>query len=94
MQQIPADRLLLETDAPYLLPRTLQPKPSTRRNEPRYLVAVLKDATTVRNLTPDIAALHSLVSPAREPGEVIVCAPDWPKFGWYKLLEAMSDDQY
>jgi len=41
VQHIPANRLLIETDAPYLLPRTLQPKPSTRRNEPRYLVAVL-----------------------------------------------------
>lgn len=40
--QIPADRLLLETDAPYLLPRDLQPKPSSRRNEPMYLPHVLK----------------------------------------------------
>ena len=34
---IPADRLLLETDAPYLLPRDMQPKPASRRNEPAYL---------------------------------------------------------
>jgi len=34
---IPADRLLLETDAPYLLPRDLQPRPASRRNEPSYL---------------------------------------------------------
>ena len=34
---IPADRLLLETDAPYLLPRDMQPKPPSRRNEPAYL---------------------------------------------------------
>jgi TatD DNase family protein len=34
---IPADRLMLETDAPYLLPRDLTPKPSHRRNEPKYL---------------------------------------------------------
>ncbi|MEX0962574.1 MAG: TatD family hydrolase [Pseudohongiellaceae bacterium] len=39
---IPADRLLLETDAPYLLPRTLSPRPKTRRNEPKYLLEVLK----------------------------------------------------
>jgi len=34
---IPAARLLLETDAPYLLPRDLVPRPHTRRNEPAYL---------------------------------------------------------
>jgi TatD DNase family protein len=34
--------LLLETDAPYLLPRTLSPKPRTRRNEPAYLSEVLR----------------------------------------------------
>ena len=35
--RIPADRLLLETDGPYLLPRDLHPKPASRRNEPVYL---------------------------------------------------------
>ena len=37
MRAIPAGRLLLETDAPYLLPRDLAPRPSSRRNEPAYL---------------------------------------------------------
>ena len=40
--QIPLDRLMIETDAPYLLPRTLDPKPKTRRNEPMYLREVLR----------------------------------------------------
>ena len=40
--QIPADRLMIETDAPYLLPRTLRPKPKSRRNEPAYLTEVLR----------------------------------------------------
>ncbi len=39
---IPDDRLLIETDAPYLLPRTIRPKPKTRRNEPMYLPEVVR----------------------------------------------------
>ncbi|MXZ32041.1 MAG: hydrolase TatD [Gammaproteobacteria bacterium] len=41
VRYIPPDRLLLETDSPYLLPRNLRPKPPGRRNEPKYLTAVL-----------------------------------------------------
>jgi TatD DNase family protein len=37
MHAIPAGRLLLETDGPYLLPRDLNPRPASRRNEPAYL---------------------------------------------------------
>ena len=37
VKMIPADRLLLETDAPYLLPRDLPFKVRNRRNEPKYL---------------------------------------------------------
>src|SRR5215470_7558586 len=37
VKRIPAERLLLETDAPYLLPRDIRPAPSHRRNEPMYL---------------------------------------------------------
>lgn len=40
LQYIPLDRLVLETDAPYLLPRNLQDKPKSRRNEPMYLPAI------------------------------------------------------
>ena len=39
---IPADRLMLETDAPYLLPRDLQPKPKDRRNVPANLPHILE----------------------------------------------------
>ena len=37
VKDIPADRLLLETDAPYLTPRDLHPQPKARRNEPAFL---------------------------------------------------------
>ena len=37
VREIPRDRLLLETDAPYLTPRDMQPQPKARRNEPAFL---------------------------------------------------------
>jgi len=37
VKEIPRERLLLETDAPYLTPRDLKPQPQARRNEPAFL---------------------------------------------------------
>ena len=45
---IPADRLMIETDAPYLLPRDLRPKPAHRRNEPMYLAHVCAAVAAAR----------------------------------------------
>ena len=53
---IPDDKLLIETDAPYLLPRTIQPKPKTRRNEPMYLPEVLKVVAEARGQTEEHVA--------------------------------------
>lgn len=42
VRDIPADRLLLETDSPYLTPRDMRPQPKSRRNEPAFLAHVAK----------------------------------------------------
>ena len=42
VREIPADRLMLETDSPYLTPRDMRPQPKARRNEPAFLPHVLR----------------------------------------------------
>ncbi len=41
VKRIPADRLMIETDAPFLLPRDMPNRPKDRRNEPAFLPHVL-----------------------------------------------------
>lgn len=43
IQMIPLERLMIETDAPYLLPRNMEKKPKDRRNEPAYLSHIALD---------------------------------------------------
>ncbi len=42
VRDIPRERLLLETDSPYLTPRDLHPQPKARRNEPAFLPHILR----------------------------------------------------
>jgi TatD DNase family protein len=57
---IPADRLLIETDAPYLLPRDIKPAPKSRRNEPKNLPYVARAIAAARGETVEsIAAATS-----------------------------------
>lgn len=53
VRQIPRERLLIETDGPYLLPRDITPKPFSRRNEPMYLPHVLRAIAAARNEDPE-----------------------------------------
>lgn len=53
---IPANRLLLETDAPYLLPRDLKPAPKSRRNEPCNLAHIARAVAELRGETLELVA--------------------------------------
>ena len=59
VRDIPAGRLMLESDAPYLLPRTLRPKPKNGHNEPAYLGEVLAMVARQRGETPEAVATHT-----------------------------------
>lgn len=63
--RVPADRLMLESDGPYLLPRTLQPKPPHRRNEPMYLPLVLEGVAHCRGEAPEAVAAATTANACR-----------------------------
>lgn len=52
LRHIPADRLLLETDSPYLLPRDMAEKPKNRRNEPAFLPHIINQVALWRGEDP------------------------------------------
>lgn len=52
VREIPPHRLLLETDAPYLLPRDLRPKPRGRRNEPATLAHLARVVAELLGVAP------------------------------------------
>ena len=56
MPDIPANRIMIETDAPYLKPRNLRPKLKSHRNEPRLLPWILGTLAACRNEHPETLA--------------------------------------
>jgi TatD DNase family protein len=48
IKNIPLNRLMIETDSPYLIPRNLSPKPKNNRNEPKNLKHIAQEIADLR----------------------------------------------
>lgn len=62
VREVPAGRLMLESDAPYLLPRSLRPKPKSGHNEPAFLGEVLREVALQRGESQAALAAHTTAS--------------------------------
>ena len=59
IKYIPLDRLLVETDAPYLIPKNLEVRPKNNRNEPLYLEHIVQDISRLIETDVEIVATQT-----------------------------------
>ena len=64
VRHLPLERVLIETDAPFLLPRDLRRKPRGRRNEPRFLPHILQRLAAAMG-----RSVHEVADATRENAE-------------------------
>jgi TatD DNase family protein len=65
LRDIPIERLLVETDAPYLKPRNLRPLVKTHRNEPRWLPWIVGTLAACRDEHPAHVAEYTTANARR-----------------------------
>lgn len=53
LKYAPLDRLMIETDSPFLLPKNLKDMPRNRTNEPKYLGHIGKEIAQILNVPED-----------------------------------------
>lgn len=50
IRSIPLDKIMVETDSPFLIPRNLEKKPKNNRNEPSFLPHIVNEIATLVGL--------------------------------------------
>jgi TatD DNase family protein len=65
VRAIPRERLVVETDSPYLTPRDLRPQPGARRNEPAFLPHILRVVARALGRPPEEVAADTALNARR-----------------------------
>ncbi len=65
VRELPLERLMIETDAPYLTPRTIRPRPKSSRNEPKYLSYVAEKIAELKSVSFEEVVAHATANSER-----------------------------
>jgi TatD DNase family protein len=65
VKRIPPDRIMIETDAPFILPRNLPEKVRARRNEPKYLPHIAGTIARCLGRDPETFAAETFANTRR-----------------------------